>query len=681
MASTVAPARPAVATPTAVESRLGRFSLAALLGAALLGCALLTRLALLIYARHDLDASAASVVAALAVGELFDLVTSLWLVAPLVLVLAILPDGWFRRRAIRGWMRAWLFFLFALSAFVICAEVLFFDEFNGRFNFVAVDYLIYPTEVVTNLWESYPLPAILLGVVLVGAGGVWLARRRIRRALDVPTSGSRRLVTALAYGVSLGALTVGVSPQMARVSDDRALNEIALNGYYTFWLAFLGQDAPYEGLYATRPAADEDARLRSLLASAGAPGPTSAAHPTLRHVTASTPETRRNVVLVLEESLGSIFLSTLHPRGDTVLTPRFDSLLAEGTVLTNAYSTGNRTIRALEATTASIPPLPGISIVRRPASRDLFPLPALLRERGYHTSFIYGGRALFDGMGEYMRNNGMQLIVEQKDYPKEAFRTAWGVADEVIFDKALATYDSLAATGAPFYSTILSVSNHKPYEYPTGRIAADPSKHWRTNAVQYADYALGRFIRMAKDRPWFDNTLFVLMGDHGARVYGASEIPLPSYEVPVLFYAPGFIPAGARIETLASSLDIPPTILAQLGISYDSKWFGHDIFAAAPGEGRALMTHNSSLALMRGDRIAVLGLRGATDVYQYDRKAARLRLMATPDSAGRELIEDAIAYFHTADRVYRSGEYRMPGAAAAATTPVPSTAPTPASHP
>ena len=344
MASTVAPARPAVATPTAVESRLGRFSLAALLGAALLGCALLTRLALLIYARHDLDASAASVVAALAVGELFDLVTSLWLVAPLVLVLAILPDGWFRRRAIRGWMRAWLFFLFALSAFVICAEVLFFDEFNGRFNFVAVDYLIYPTEVVTNLWESYPLPAILLGVVLVGAGGVWLARRRIRRALDVPTSGSRRLVTALAYGVSLGALTVGVSPQMARVSDDRALNEIALNGYYTFWLAFLGQDAPYEGLYATRPAADEDARLRSLLASAGAPGPTSAAHPTLRHVTASTPETRRNVVLVLEESLGSIFLSTLHPRGDTVLTPRFDSLLAEGTVLTNAYSSGGRVL-------------------------------------------------------------------------------------------------------------------------------------------------------------------------------------------------------------------------------------------------------------------------------------------------------------------------------------------------
>ncbi len=662
MASTVAPALPVVAAPTAVEARLGRFSLAALLAAVLMGCALFTRLALLIYARHDLDAGFGSVLAALAVGELFDLVASLWLIAPLVVVLTLLPDSWFRRRPVRGWMRAWLFVLFALSAFVIAAEVLFFDEFNGRFNFVAVDYLIYPTEVVTNLWESYPLAWILLGVVAIGAFGVWLARRRIRRALDLSTTGARRLVTLVAFAGSLGALTLVTSPEMARVSDDRALNEIALNGYYTFWMAFLGQDAPYEGLYATRAPQAEEARLGTLLASAGEPGPTSAAHPTLRHVTAATPESRRNVVIVLEESLGSIFLSSLHPRGDTVLTPRFDSLLAEGTVLTNAYSTGNRTIRALEATTASIPPLPGISIVRRPASRDLFTLPAVLRDRGYHTSFIYGGRALFDGMGEYMRNNGMQLIVEQKDYPKGSFSTAWGVADEIIFDKALATYDSLAATGKPFYSTILSVSNHKPYEYPTGRIAADPAKHWRTNAVQYADWALGRFIRMAKVHPWFDNTLFVLMGDHGARVYGASEIPLPSYEVPVLFYAPGFIPAGEKIETLASSLDIPPTIMARLGISYDTKWFGHDVFAAKPEEGRALMTHNSSLALMRGDRIAVLGLKGATDVYQYDRSAARLRLMPTPDSAGRALVEDAIAYFHTADRVYRGGDYRMPSA-------------------
>ncbi|GMV09127.1 MAG: sulfatase [Gemmatimonadota bacterium] len=660
MASAIPPEVPPPASPPSPRLRLGRFSLAALLVAVLLAVAFVTRVALLAYAWRDLDAGAWGIVRAVLVGMVFDLQASLWLAAPLVVVLALLPDRWFQRRAVRGWMRGWLFTLFALSAFVVAAELLFFDEFNGRFNFVAVDYLIYPTEVVTNLWESYPLPAILLAVGGVGALGLWLARHRVAQALAATTPASRRLATLALYGVALGTLTLGTSPALAHVSDDRTLNEIALNGYYSFWMAFLGQDAPYEGLYATRPAGEEAARLRTLLAEPEAKRDEwNPERPTEREITAPTPPAHRNVVVVLEESLGSIFLASLHPRGDTVLTPRFDSLIAEGTVLANAYSTGNRTIRALEATTSSLPPLPGVSIVRRSASHGLFTLPAVLAERGYSTSFIYGGRAMFDGMGEYMRNNGMQLIIEQKDYPSDAFANAWGVADEYIFDKALATYDSLHAAGRPFYSLVLSVSNHKPYSFPAGRIAADPNARKRTNAVMYADWALGRFVRMARAHPWFDSTLFVLMGDHGARVYGASEIPLPSYEVPILFYAPGFIEPGKRIETLASSLDIPATIMARLGMSYESKWFGHDVFTIPPDQGRALMTHNSNIALMRGDRVAVLGLKGATDVYQYDRSAKRLRRIASPDSAGRALVEDAIAYFHTADRLYRSGAYAM----------------------
>ena len=662
MASTVSPARPITSRQTFTGVRLGRFALPALLLTVLLAVALVTRLALLVFAWRDLSVSPAAILRAFGIGAAFDLLAAMWLALPLVLMLALLPDRWFAKRGVRGWMRAWLLFFFALSAFVVAAEVLFFDEFNGRFNFVAVDYLIFPTEVVANLWESYPLPAILLAVAAIGALGLWLARRLVARALDAPTSSTTRWGVTGLYGLTLGALTLGMSPERARISDDRALNEIALNGYYTFWMAFMGQDAPYEGLYATRATGPASERLRDLLREPAArfEGWTPE-RPTERQIVSRSPNERRNVVVVLEESLGSIFLSSLHPRGDTVLTPSFDSLIAEGTVLANAYSTGNRTIRALEATTSALPPLPGISIVRRPASQGLFTLPGVLRSKGYATSFIYGGRALFDGMGSYMRNNGMDLVVEQKDYPKDAFTTAWGVADEYIFDKALTTFDSLHTTGRPFYSLVLSVSNHKPYSFPAGRVAADPNARKRVNAVMYADWALGRFVRQARSHAWFGNTLFVLMGDHGARVYGASEIPLPSYEVPILFYAPGFIPAGQRIETMASTLDLPSTIMARLGMSYDTKWFGRDVFSIAPDDGRALMTHNSNIALMSGDRIAVLGLKGATDVYAYDRAAKRLNRMETPDSAGKSLIEDAIAYYHTADRVYRSGGYRVGG--------------------
>lgn len=365
-----------------------------------------------------------------------------------------------------------------------------------------------------------------------------------------------------------------------------------------------------------------------------------------------------NVVMILEESLGSNFIGALNPRDTPSLTPSYDSLAEEGLMLTRAYSTGNRTIRALEATTSSLPPLPGISIVRRPQSVDLFTLPNVLRANGYATAFIYGGRALFDGMGRYMLSNGMEKVIEQGDYPSGLFTTAWGVADEAIFDRTLVEMDLLHAAGTPFFHLVLSVSNHRPYTYPRGRIPENPDEHRRVFAVRYADWALGRFMREVRSRPYFDNTLFVLMGDHGARVYGAAEIPLASYEIPVVFYAPSIIPPGGRVGTLASSIDIAPTVLGLLGLDYESKFFGRDLFGGGTAPGRALMTHNSKLALMRGSRMAVLGLRGSIDLYDVDSVGTQTRVTKA-DPADRELIEDAIAYFSGADRLYRRGAYQF----------------------
>ncbi len=338
------------------------------------------------------------------------------------------------------------------------------------------------------------------------------------------------------------------------------------------------------------------------------------------------------------------------------VSPELDRLAAEGTLLTQAYATGNRTIRAIEATTSSLPPLPGASIVRRSQSHGLFTLPALLASVGYQTTFVYGGRALFDGMGGYLSANGIQRIVDQGDMPAASFRTAWGVADETTFDRALIEMDALAAAGKPFYTLILTVSNHRPYSFPTANLEPLPGLKRRENAVRYADYALGRFMRQAKEHPFYSETLFVLMGDHGARVYGAAAIPLGSYEVPILFVGPGIEP-GRRIDTLASSLDVPPTVLARLGMSYDSKFFGQDVFTVDPALGRALVGHNSQVALLRGGDIAVLGLQQSAATFRYDREARTL-VPSVSLRTERELEGDAIAYFNGADVAYREGLYQ-----------------------
>jgi phosphoglycerol transferase MdoB-like AlkP superfamily enzyme len=581
----------------------------------------------------------------------------MWLVAPLVLYLTIASTRWLSRRVNRALLFATTTVAIGGALFVMMAEILFFAEFDGRFNFVAVDYLVYPTEVVNNIWESYPTARIVAVILIAAVALVYVARRWIRSAVTAVAPLRNRLTVAGVYAVLLAALSLAVSPKLSHVSEDRALNELASNGYYSFWQALWGMGTSYDALYATRDSTTTLPRIHALLADAESPPATFATGTSFRHVAAPRAERRLNVVVVLEESLGSQYIGALHP-DTTSLTPLFDSIAAEGTLLTHAYSTGNRTIRALEATTSSLPPLPGISVVRRSESVGLFTLPALLRSRGYATEFIYGGRAIFDGMGSYMRNNGMDRVVEQKDYAPGQFTTAWGVSDEAIFDKALAQMDSLHATGRPFYTLVLSVSNHRPYTYPAGHIAADPNEKKRVNVVQYADWALGRFVRQARTHAFFDSTVFVLMGDHGPRVYGAAEIPLPSYSVPVVFYAPGIIPAGVRIGELASSMDVPPTVLGLLGGDYDSKFFGRDVLAPHPRPGLAVMTHNNEIALMRGQKIAVLGLRGATTVYDVDATGA-LRRDAAADSTNRDLIEDAIAYYQTADELYRRGEYRF----------------------
>ncbi|HUQ80479.1 MAG TPA: LTA synthase family protein [Gemmatimonadaceae bacterium] len=648
---------PAPATGRA-PSRFGRYTVVAVLAATILTISFATRFALVLVHGGWPTAQWLSVVRAFASGAVYDVVVTLWLLLPLLLYLTTATSRWLNRPANRALLFGTIGVAVGGALFVAVSEGVFFDEFDGRFNFVAVDYLIYPTEVVSNIWESYPTAWVVLAIATASAAIVYIARERIRAGIATPVTTRRRLAVVGGYALCLAALSLAVSPNLARVSDDRALNEVASNGYYAFWKAFLGQGTSYDALYATRDTAATLPRIHGLLADASSPAEAFAPRTTMRHVAATRPARPLNVVVVLEESLGSQFIGAMRADSAPSLTPRYDSLIAEGTLLTHAYSTGNRTIRALEATTSSLPPLPGVSVVRRPESVDLFTLPALLKSRGYSTAFIYGGRARFDGMGAYMRNNGMERVIEQKDYANADFTTAWGVPDEQIFDKALAEMDAMHATGRPFYTLILSVSNHRPYTYPAGRIAADPNERKRVNAVRYADWSLGRFVRDARRHAFFDNTLFVLMGDHGPRVYGASEIPLASYSVPILLYAPGIVSGGVKIDELASSMDVPPTVLGLLGGSYDSKFFGRDVLTPKPRTGLAVMTHNNEIALMRGHRLAVLGLRGAATVYDVGADGGMQRVVSLgPED--QALVEDAIAYFQTADELYRRGQYRF----------------------
>ncbi len=508
-----------------------RFRIAVGLGLFFVVLATLTRLALVVAGRGELPHSIATLGRIFAAGALLDLWVAAWCLLPWVLYLALLPERWWQARWQRVALSAALACTLFGALFSAAAEWFFFEEFDSRFNFVAVDYLLYPTEVVTNIWQSYPTGRILAALAALVLGLTFVLRRPLARAWERPTPFRERFALLCAHAGVLAVLALSVSPRpLVEHSPDRLVRELTSNGTYAFGEALLGLDAPYDGFYATRDETRTHERLEVLLAEAASTPVGLAPNSSARAIRAIAPEHPWNVVLLLEESLGSEFIGALHPGqdpdGDLSLTPEFDALAREGTLFTQAYATGNRTIRAIEATTSSLPPLPGAPIVSRRGAEDLFTLPGVLGQNGYQTLFVYGGRALFDGMGPYLSANGVQRIVEQSDFPADEFRTAWGVSDQAILDRALTEMDAMEQTGKPFFTMILSVSNHRPYAYPAGTIEPLPGLKRRQNVVRYADWAIGRFFRAAREKSYYDHTLFVVMGDHGARVYGAATIPL-----------------------------------------------------------------------------------------------------------------------------------------------------------
>lgn len=614
----------------------------------------LTRLALIVLHWGEISTALFYIPLSLLTGLVMDLYISLWVTLPLALLLWLFPLRWRESRwiqypcAIAGWL-----FTFGLL-YLGVTELFFFQEFDSRLNYIAVDYLIYPHEVFVNLWDTYPVLTVMIVTAVIAGAFTWYTRSIRRRSLAWPKTRKAQAGTIFGYVVLLTFGIFLLNIDFSRVCNNRTMNEIGGNGIYSFFYAGFTNVLDYNQYYATGDRNQAMQRVKSLLADDHTTfinaNPT---NPIARFVESDSLRRSFNIVLVIEESFGSNFIGSLHPDGKN-LTPRFDSVAAEhGMLFTNIYATGNRTVRGIEATLASFPPIPGRSIVKRPGCEHVFTMSSVLKELGYNTLFMYGGMSYFDNIGPFARSNGYDKVIDELDFKDYIFRTIWGVCDEDLFNKSLQELDSLDNLGAPFFATLLTVSNHTPFTYPEGRIPYDPNVQTREYAVRYADYSIGKFIRDAKSHPFFDSTLFVFVADHGARIYGSEQIPILSYEIPLLFYNPTLYPTGQRCDVLGSQMDISPTILDVLGIDYNSEFFGRSISSTTPQEARALMSHDRDVSLMRDSTIAILGIQGNKELWTVDKSSGKFFPYSSPDSS---LVFDAISYYMTAYDMFQDGQ-------------------------
>jgi phosphoglycerol transferase MdoB-like AlkP superfamily enzyme len=653
--------------------RRSRYGFAGFWVLSLLTLWLLLRL-VLFFAFKPAGLPASEILAAFFSGFCRDLLAALVLTLPLLFWLLITPDHRFQTRWHRRcfWTACLLFWF--VEIFLLFVEYFFFEEFRSRFNTVAVDYLQFPQEVFINIWDSYHVGIVLAICLALSLGWVLTASKLFAGMWGRPFTGDRRVLRSLA-SVSLiafflpflaiaGSLTgvwiAPIAPSGAHVSNDRTLNEIANNGAIAFFAAALTGHLDYSAFYKTLPRDEACQRVRRMLAEPNAQL-AEESQSIRRRFTGDPARPRLNVVIFLEESLGSEFWGSLGRPGPS-LTPEMDKLAAdEGLLFTNIYANGNRTVRGMEGVLSSFPSLPGDSIVKRDRSDNVETIARVLKRDGYSTLFLYGGRGVFDGMRSFALRNGYDRFIEQKHFEHPTFTTIWGVCDEDTYDRAIREFRELSQTDRPFFATILSVSNHKPYTYPRGRIPEDPEQRRRENAVKYSDYALGQFFRKARQEPFWTNTVFVVVADHGARVYGQQSIPIGSYEIPLLIAGPAVVKQPQCIGQLGCSLDVSPTVLGLIGRPYESMFFGHDLLHCRPEDGRVLLNHNRDIGMLAHDRLVVLGLMRTVEFYTGDPKRAEVGLLRQPTDSDQELARDTMAIYQVADDLYVHQKYRIDG--------------------
>jgi len=585
---------------------------------------------------------------ALAIGLVFDAGVATFLLAPLAVLLWAWPD---RFGGALGWVFPVLLLpVSALLALVGAAEFVFWNEFASRFNFIAVDYLVYTNEVIGNIRESYDLRPMFAAVGAV-ALVLWAAQVRwVRPALArVPAGGRSRTVAGLVWLVT-PLLSYGLLDARYReFSTNGQLNELAGNGYFDFGHAFWQNELDYGRFYRTLPA--ERARAE-LAADMGQPAQgASAQHPFDREIRNPGPEKRLDVVLVSVESLSAEFLGAYgNPRG---LTPNLDRLAAGGLLFTRIYATGTRTVRGLEALTLSVPPTPGHAIVKRPDNANLFTVGEVFAGKGYEPLFLYGGYGYFDNMNAFFAGNGYTVVDRTAIAAKDVhYENVWGVADEDLFDLTLRELDRRHAAGKRFFAHVMTTSNHRPFTYPEGRIDI-PSRSGRDGGVKYTDWAIGHFIDEARKRPWFDDTLFVIVADHTHKGRGRQDLPIENYHIPLIVYAPAHL-APRRVDTIASQIDVAPTVLGLLDFSYRSKFFGHDVLREGAARPRAFMANYQTVGLYADGVVVELKPNRRWRVVD-----ATTGEDVPLDGRTEHLLDEAVSYYQVASSAYAHGELRQ----------------------
>ena len=621
---------------------------------------LLLRIVFLVWQLNDLDLSIVSLMKILATGLLFDIGVLSFLFAISTLYLLLIPQ-----RFIGTFLdKIAIFFGFSLTllifVFTFFAEITFWEEFKCRFNFVAVDYLIYTFEVIQNINESYPLYILIPSMLFITGIIFYFFYKNdfFVKTFSTKTPFKNRIIPFLISLILMLFYVFFISNSNAEWSENRYNNEISKAGIYSFFAEFRNNKLDYKTFYSS--ISDEEAfkLVRTNLKEDNEQFINND-YSIKRKISDSLDSNLKpNVVFILIESLSASFMTEFG--NEDKITPFLDSIANQSLFFKNLYATGNRTVRGMEAVTLSIPPTPGQSIVKRPNNSNLYTVSNVFKDKNYQCNFFYGGDGYFDNMNAFYGGNGFDIYDRGRgsilgnevkttrhniDDSEVTFENAWGICDEDIYNKMIKVADEYHQKKKPFLNFIMTTSNHRPYTYPNDKIDI-PSGTGRNGAVKYSDYALQQMFAKAKNKPWFKNTIFVFIADHCASSAGKDEIDVANYHIPAIIYGQNLI-KPQKVTKLCSQIDVFPTLFGQLHWNYTSNFFGTNVLSNSYKE-RALMGTYLKLAHKTDNDVMILSNQKHNANYLWNATSNHLQLVPM----NKAKLDETISWYQTADYLF-----------------------------
>ncbi|MBL7928992.1 MAG: LTA synthase family protein [Bacteroidia bacterium] len=543
-------------------------------------------------------------------GFEFDLMAASYLIAlPFIMICISLFIGAKAGKALQTTAHSLMAITLLSTIIIVIADFPFYHFFHSRITTAALLWIEdFGQSMQFMFSEKLFFPYLIAALVLITLVTFMFKLVRKKFLNENNYHASRWpvliLVSALLfYGMRGARLKRPPGMKDAFFTNNSDINQMSLNPVYTWYDSFHFFKLDY-----FKKTEDAISYAQKELGADGHDG-----FPVLRMENNSSSDKKFNIVLILMEGM-SMDMTGLKQDGRK-LTPFLDSVAHASLYFSQCYSAGIHTCNGVFAALYGMPALMSRHPFSHVSSQSLafYGLPQLLKEKSYYTNYFVAHDEEFDNNGFFLPRNGIDRIFGRKDYDQTKIENVWGVSDEYLFEFAIQQMDSLYESDTKFFSTILTISTHPPQEMPKHTLFKPKSKEVLNQVYEYADYALQKFFEEAKSKLWYDETVFVLTGDHGINLPSAFEAPLSHNHVPLVAVTPNL--NSNKINYPVMQTDIVPLLMHLAGFS-----FSNNTLAVNPlNQKRPFIyfSQDNRLCIMDSTSLLVINKYGSETFYNF----------------------------------------------------------------